>query len=405
MKILHTVESYLPARHGMQEVVTQLSERLVTMGHNVTVATSYDVNRDTNVINGVAIADFKIKGNTVYGIKGEAAVYQDFLRNQHFDIIVNFAAQQWATDLMLPILDEINAKKVFVPTGFSGLGLPAYNTYFNNMKQWLKQYDANIFLAENFRDINFAKANGIKKIELIPNGANEDEFLYTPFTDIRQLIGVGSNIRLILTVGNHTGFKGHNECAKIFREADIDNSVLLIVGNSIKNGIPIINFAKEMVNIAGLKKTNCSIKCKVTALKFNAAHVNKSILIKAFDRAATINAFKQADVFLFPSLFECSPIVLFESLAGGTPFLVSDVGNSKEIIKWTKGGKLLPTKIDSFGLSQVQVKESSIILREFIADKVHRENMGKAGNAAVLSNFTWSKIAKRYEKLYLELMQ
>ena len=40
MKILHTVESYLPARHGMSEVVRQVSERLVAKGHEVTVATS-----------------------------------------------------------------------------------------------------------------------------------------------------------------------------------------------------------------------------------------------------------------------------------------------------------------------------------------------------------------------------
>jgi hypothetical protein len=41
MKILHLVESYLPARNGMQ-VVTQLSTRLVEKGHQVTVVTSYD---------------------------------------------------------------------------------------------------------------------------------------------------------------------------------------------------------------------------------------------------------------------------------------------------------------------------------------------------------------------------
>jgi len=66
MKILHTVESYLPSRHGMQEVVTQLSEKLVLMGHDVTVATSYDENRKSNIINGVKIADFNIKGNLYF---------------------------------------------------------------------------------------------------------------------------------------------------------------------------------------------------------------------------------------------------------------------------------------------------------------------------------------------------
>jgi len=39
MKILHTVESYTPSINGMQQVVKQLSERLVLLGHDVTVAT------------------------------------------------------------------------------------------------------------------------------------------------------------------------------------------------------------------------------------------------------------------------------------------------------------------------------------------------------------------------------
>ena len=111
MKILHTVESYLPARHGMQEVVSQLSERLAAMGHEVTIATSYDEKREVEIINGVTIASFKIKGNEVSGIKGETGIYQDFLQSQNFDIITNFAAQQWATDLALPNLQKIKAKK------------------------------------------------------------------------------------------------------------------------------------------------------------------------------------------------------------------------------------------------------------------------------------------------------
>ncbi|MFH1005826.1 MAG: hypothetical protein V1781_10125 [Bacteroidota bacterium] len=45
MKILHTVESYYPSVGGMQEVVKQISEQLVKMGHSVTVATGFHVDR------------------------------------------------------------------------------------------------------------------------------------------------------------------------------------------------------------------------------------------------------------------------------------------------------------------------------------------------------------------------
>jgi glycogen synthase len=70
MKILHLVESYLPARNGMQEVVTQLSTRLVEKGHQVTVVTSYD-EEIFEIIDGVRVMGFKINGNYSLGVKGE----------------------------------------------------------------------------------------------------------------------------------------------------------------------------------------------------------------------------------------------------------------------------------------------------------------------------------------------
>ena len=269
MKILHTVQSYLPSRHGMQEVVTQLSENLLKMGHDVTIATVYDENRTSNVINGVKIAEFKIKGNFVSGMTGEIGLYQNFLKSNDFDIITNFAAQQWATDLMLPILKELKAKKVFVPTGFSALNIPSYKAYFENMKTWMKGYDANVFLSDNYRDINFARKNHINQIEIITNGANEKEFANVPPIDIKKLINVSTETKLILTVGSHTGYKGHAEAIKIFSEAQIDNSVLLIIGNVNTDGQTIINFIKGIVNWLGLRRTNCSINCKMSAVKFN----------------------------------------------------------------------------------------------------------------------------------------
>ena len=60
MKIYHCVESYYPAVGGMQEVVKQLSERLVLLGHDVTVLTRFHPERNFNEFNGVKITDFKI---------------------------------------------------------------------------------------------------------------------------------------------------------------------------------------------------------------------------------------------------------------------------------------------------------------------------------------------------------
>ena len=52
MRILHTVESYYPQKNGMSEVVRQISEGLVQLGHEVFVATTKCSNRVLKNFNG-----------------------------------------------------------------------------------------------------------------------------------------------------------------------------------------------------------------------------------------------------------------------------------------------------------------------------------------------------------------
>ena len=88
MKILHTVEFYYPSKGGIQEVVKQVSERLVKYGHNVTVATTKLADRKLKVINGVNIKEFEISWNMVRGITGEVGTYNDYLLSTNFEIFV-----------------------------------------------------------------------------------------------------------------------------------------------------------------------------------------------------------------------------------------------------------------------------------------------------------------------------
>ena len=387
MKILHTVEFYHPSIGGMQEVVKQLSERLVLLGHDVTVATTKISERKESCIKGVKISEFSISGSFVRGLKGDIKKYEKFLIESDFDVIVNFAAQQWATDIALSVLDKIKAKKIFVPTGFSGLYAPEYVEYFKNMKTWMKQYDMNIFLSEDYRDVNFARENGIEKRVLIPNGAGEDEFLSENNFNIRAKLGISKNDFLILHVGSHTGVKGHAEAIKIFKKAKIKNSTLLIIGN--------------ICGIGG-----CYRSCKRKGQFFNRMPFRifdkRKIFINEMNRIETVSAYKAADLFLFPSNIECSPIVLFECMASKTPFLTSDVGNSVELIDWSNSGILLPTDKGQHnrGLSRVDVKKSSEMLNALANDKQKREKMAEAGFNIWKEKYSWDKIALEYEKVY-----
>src|SRR5207245_8229890 len=99
MKILHTVEFYHPSVGGSQYVVRQLSERMAALGHDVTVATTKLPERTKKLINGVRIVEFDIAGNDVVGFKGNTDEYRNFLLKGDFDVVMNYAAQQWSSDL------------------------------------------------------------------------------------------------------------------------------------------------------------------------------------------------------------------------------------------------------------------------------------------------------------------
>jgi glycosyltransferase involved in cell wall biosynthesis len=388
MKILHTVEFYHPSVGGAQEVVRQLSERLARLGHDVTVATTRLPERDFKICNGVRIEEFNISGNAVRGFSGEVERYKKFLLESDFDIIMNYAAQQWTTDLMLPILNEIPTKKVFVPCGFSGLSLPKYGKYFEQMKVWLQQYDTCVYLSNDYRDINFARKYGsAENCVIIPNGAGGDEFEKNINIDIRAKLNIPRDHFLVLHVGSHTGMKGHKEAINIFKKAKIKNATFLIVANSFGGGCTISCLLAEK-----LYKYNPSSKLS-----------DKKIIVRSLTRPETVAAYHDANLFLFPSNIECSPIVLFEAMASKTPFLATDVGNSKEIIEWTNGGELLPTLKFANGFVKADVKKSIEYLENIYYDNVKCQLLSDNGYTSWKNSFTWEVIAQKYENLYLKL--
>jgi len=382
MKILHTVESYLPARHGMSEVVRQLSEGLVRRGHEVTVATSENAERDYETFEGVKIRAFPISGNTIRGTQGPSEEYIRFVKEGTYDIITCFAAQQWATDLLLSHLPSLSAKKVFVPTGFSALHDPNYTNYFARMPDWLRSFDANVFLSDTYQDAAFAQQYGISNSVLIPNGASYEEFAPTPTPYLRKKLGISRRSTLILHVGSYTGEKGHREAIEIFLNSPIRNATLLFVG---QNPTKVLKIFGRKIRYIELPKSYLL--------------AGKKVLVQTLSREDTVQAYQEADVFLFPSRIECSPIVLFEAAASGTPFLSSDVGNAREIAEWTGGGTIIPTvRRDQRGYPDIAI--GSRMLAELVKDKALRAKMGTSARRAWEARFTWEKITDRYEALY-----
>jgi glycosyltransferase involved in cell wall biosynthesis len=383
LKILHTVEFYHPSRGGAQEVVKRISELLVRRGHEVTVATTSLPERRETVINGVRIAEFGISGNAALGFRGDTLPYLNLLRSGGFDVMMNYAAQQWATDLVLPVLDQIPYRKVLAPCGFSGLFWPEYGPYFRMLPERLRLYDHLIFHSSTYRDARFAKEHGLNNFSVIPNGAAYEEF-GTPNTTFRERYGLPRNQPLLLTVGSHTSLKGHDLCMRALRRARIGPATLVVIGNTFGD-------------------SGCLPRCRRLARSVRwTTFGRKQVLLLNPPREDVVAAYHAADLFLFGSNIECSPLVLFEAMASRTPFISTACGNAEEITAWSGSGTIIPTRQATRGLATSKPTDMAQAIERLLADPSERERQAEAGYEAWQSRFTWETIAEQYERVYLD---
>lgn len=426
MRLLLCVELYFPSRGGAQEVVRQLAEKLAARGHQVTVATSQIQTRKLREYKGVRIEEFAVSGNQVRGLVGEVDRYRNFLVEGDYDLTFFYAAQQWTFDAAWPVINRIRGKKVFVPCGYSGLYAPQYKKYFEGLPSILREFDCVVYHAVNYRDYEFGVRHGINRFQIIPNGADDQEFAVTRDSGFRQRLGIADDALLLLTVGTLTGQKGHLELAKAFDLASFPNrcAVLMLNGNTpARNGIQANTFSRVLSLVTEwgwryaakhfLKKLLWSVGVKVGKTgsiaewvdKINAQHnQNKRVILCDLPRLELIQAYLNADLFVFASNVEYSPLVLFEACAAGVPFLSVPVGNSVEIAAWTGGGAICPADVDERGYTRVSPDELARRMESLIADRGRCADMGHRGKLASQERYNWNMLAQEYEALFARLI-
>jgi L-malate glycosyltransferase len=425
MRLLFCCEFYHPSRGGVQEVMRQIAERMVQAGHEVTVATSHMPARSFTSLNGVRIREFKVSGNSAYGMSGEVDGYRDFVVKFGCDAILIKAAQQWTFDALWPVLDRIKCRKLFIPCGFPGLFDDVYRGYYQAMPDVLRRFDTLIFYSRTFRDIEFARRHGLSRFAIIPNGASELEFADTDDGRFRKMLGIPQNSFLFLSVGRLSPEKGHLAVAEAFARFENENCHATLIINANEDAgaarrhpavAAIVSAGQRLRRLASLPLRAITLllregagglvgrlrKAKPRGLRDWIADANASgaaKLAKVVDlaRPDLVRAFKAADLFVFASKNEYSPLVLFESAAAGTPFVTVSVGNAKEIAEWTGGGILCPSKRDGRGHVEVDPAALAALMRQAMQSPDKLRKLGARGRENWQRHYTWAAIARAYE--------
>jgi len=127
----------------------------------------------------------------------------------------------------------------------------------------------------------------------------------------------------------------------------------------------------------------------------------KRFLMTDLPRSELISAFFAADLFVFASHVEYSPLVLFEAAAAGLPFLTVPVGNAEEIAAWTGGGEICPAERDVAGYTMVSPAVLAQAMTRLAGNRERRIQLGYSGRENWKKCYTWGKIVSQYETVIL----
>ncbi len=215
-------------------------------------------------------------------------------------------------------------------------------------------------------DIHFFKEVGIplEKVHYLPNGFDEGKFFKLDKQLCKKKLGLPDSKKIILNVGNlYDEVKGHHYLIEAINEVVKYNENILCI-------------------IIGDGKLKKKLQEQIDKSKLNK--FIKLVGAKAHDEIPLwMNA---SDLFILPSLSEGNPVVMFEALGCGTPFIGTKVGGIPEVII-----------SEDFGL---------------LAEPANSEDLAEAISLALEKNwdyqkineyarsFTWRQIANEINKIY-----
>jgi len=342
------------------------------------VATGYHEGRDYQELNGVKINQFRVQGNSVKGITGEVEQYRSFLQSalREYDLVLNYAAQIWTTDLMFDLLPSMHAATVLVPCGFSGLRrFPyslMYRRYYANLPKYLELYDHVIYHSAGYQDKQYGDEHGVESWSVIPNAIDETEFdaprARTGEQDsFRRRFGISEDY-MVLCVSNHNVDKGHQFVIDAFKRLNRSDATLVVIGEPVTSRLK-----------------SCFDRCVRSAQR-----IPRVRMLSGVSREDVVRAYLESDLFVMGSKIECSPITILEAMASGTPFISTPVGCVGDY----EDGIIVRTS-----------QEMAERMNELLDDKARRDSIADSLRRQCLSYNVWSKVVLQYEALFERLVQ
>jgi starch synthase len=228
-----------------------------------------------------------------------------------------------------------------------------------------------------------------KRVHVIHNGIDLDEYRQVESIDALKRCGVDPKQPYLLFVGRITRQKGIVHLVRAIQFMDRDFQIVLCAG--APDTPEIATEMKGAIDQARRKRPDI-------------IWVDEML-----DRDVVIQLYAHAAVFCCPSIYEPFGIINLEAMACGTAVVASAVGGIKEVVVDGETGYLVPLE---------QMKESpfeplnpekfsrdlAARINQLMPDRQRREKFGRAGRKRAEEHFSWSAIAEETIALYQSLV-
>lgn len=378
MKILQVVQFFSPRYGGGSiEVAYQLSRALAQTGHEVTIYTS-DFKLDQEYIDsleGVKVYTFRSVRDPILfgGPFTPGMIFRLRKEIKNFDIIHMHEYITFQNTIAC-----YYARKYDIPCVLQAHGCIARKLG----KKWVnKIYDvffgyrilkaASRVIAVSNGEVAEYRQMGIDqdKIAMIPHGLDIKLFdtLPTPgqFKEKSNLKGK----RMVLFLGRIHKIKGLAFLVESFSELskETEDVVLVVAG-------PDDGYEEELRGL--ISSLGCSGKVKFTGY---------------IGGQEKLSAYVDADVLVYPSIYEVFGLVPFEAIMCGTPVIVTDDCGCSDWIKESGAGCLVKYG-DVSGLKETIMK--------CLTDNAEVKKMVQPGREYIGNNLDWAQVVRKVEDVY-----
>ena len=409
MKILHVTPAYFPTLGGCEVHVQKVSEGLVSQGHEVTVLTANVQNirelstgtcaglPETEMINGVKVVRFRPDGGVVGSmLQG----WHDHIRGSYRSTSMILGEDGVFLFLQVPrliqLIPRLLAERMDVVASVNWFWPPAYHAHLARMlkpfplvgipifhtaepwwcerpiyKKMLAECDA--VVVNTAYEGNFVQTRGAERVEVVGVGVDPADFEHADGRAIRTRYGL-ADYPVVGYVGR----------------ADLNKGALLLL-EAMKD---VWKWNEEVRLVLAGPRAGRKSQVDAFIASLTEFERKRVVLIDDFPDREKASIFDSFDIFVLPSTGESFGIAYLEAWMLRKAVIGARIGPTQCVID---------EGIDGLLVDPVDPGQTTRAIIELLSDPERRCQMGRMGYAKVLARFTWDKVVRRMETLYLEV--